>query len=211
MNRSLASPSCKNKTRHAVICRGPRHATKEFAHKTPLNDVKNINAYSAIRVGTGETVAVGIVVDGRSRGIETQDAQHQTEHSDRGIEHGQGDLAGAGKPLAVVEVEPVDATEAVTEPTSKESALNHVISGRYERIDGLVQTYNKRVEVAEDRDGLGDNPGNQPAGQAQGDPDGDRAAAAAVDETRLGASAEVDILQADVTIHDTGTDNLQTR
>lgn len=62
-------------------------------------------------------------MDGGARGVETQDTQDQTEQSNANVEHGEGNLLGAGEPLAPVEVEPVDTAETVTEPTSEEGAL----------------------------------------------------------------------------------------
>lgn len=69
-------------------------------------------------------------------------------------------------------------------------------------------TYNQTVQVTEDGNSLGNDPGNDPAGKAKADPDGNRAPAAAVNEIGLVAGAEVDVLQTDVTVDNTSTNNL---
>lgn len=127
-------------------------------------------------------------MDGGARSIQTKHAQCQAKQSNANVQHRQRDLARRCEPLAIVQVEPVDTTETVAEPTSKESA-------------------DQTVQVAEDRNGLSDDPSDNPAGNAEAEPETNRAPVALVHQARLGGKAEVNILQTNVTVHHTGTDN----
>lgn len=125
-------------------------------------------------------------MDGSARSIQTKHTQRQTEQGNGDVQNGQGDLAGRGKPLAPVQVQPVDTAETVAEPTGEEGA-------------------DQTVQVAEDGDGFGDDPGDNPAGDAETEPKADRAPVVLVHQVGLGADAEVDVLQTDVAVDDAGT------
>jgi hypothetical protein len=143
---------------------------------------------STVSVGTGEAAAAGIVVNSCTRSIQSKDTQDQAKEGDGNVENGETDLAGTGKPLAVVEVQPVDTGETVAEPGSEEST-------------------DQTVQITEDRNGLGDDPRNNPARNSKSDPETDGALVTLVHQARLGAETEVNVLQANVAVDDTGTNN----
>lgn len=145
-------------------------------------------SHLSISVGTAEAVAVGVLVDSGARSIQAKNAQRQTEAGNANVEDAEEDLAGRGEPLAAVEVEPVDTGETVAEPGSEKST-------------------DQTVQVTEDRNSLGDDPRNDPASHTKTNPETDGTLVALVHQIRLGAEAEVDVLQADMAVDDTGTDN----
>ena len=69
-------------------------------------------------------------------------------------------------------------------------------------------TYNQTVKITEDGDSFSNDPGNDPASNAQTNPDTDWLEVALVNQAGLGAEAEVDVLQTNMSIDDTSTDNL---
>ena len=161
------------------------------AHDANANIRKNIrkrqeDTLSVVLAGKAGSACV--IVDGSAGGIQAKNTQRQTEEGNSDVENGECDLARRGEPLAGVQVQPVDTGQTVAEPTGEE---------------GTDQT----VQVAEDGDGLGDNPGDDPAGDAQTEPQADGLPAARVDQVGLCGQAEVDVLQTDVTVHDTGADD----
>lgn len=127
-------------------------------------------------------------MDGCAGGIQTKDTKHQTKQSNANIENGKKDLTGRGKPLAPVQVQPVNTGQTVAEP-------------------GGEQRTDQTVEVTEDRDGLGNDPGDNPAGNSETEPEADRALVLLVHQTGVGAETEVDVLQPDVAVDDTGADD----
>lgn len=127
-------------------------------------------------------------MDGSARSIQAKHTQNQSEQGNRNVQNGQGDLARRGKPLALVQVQPVDTTETVAEPAGEKGA-------------------DQTVQVAEDGDGFGDDPGDDPARDAETQPKADGSPVALVHQAGLGTEAEVDVLQANVAIDDTGADD----
>ena len=90
--------------------------------------VGDVYQASRLRVSvlTGETVAVRVVVDSRTIGIQTEHTQNQTNKSNEDVENGKGNLARWGEPLALVEMQPVNAAKTVAEPAGEQSTLrNH--------------------------------------------------------------------------------------
>ena len=85
-------------------------------------------------------------------------------------------------------MQPVDTTETVGEPTSEQST-------------------DQTVQVTEDGNGFGNDPGNHPAGDTEGNPDSNGLVAALVNQVGLGAEAEVDVLETNVAVDDTGADD----
>ena len=114
-------------------------------------------------------------MDSSTRSIQAKDTKDQTEQSNKNVQDGEGDLAGRSKPLAVVQVQPVNTGQTVREPTREQST-------------------DQAVQVTEDGNGFRDDPGNNPAGDSQADPQTDGAPVALVDQAGLGAEAEVDVL-----------------
>lgn len=116
--------------------------------------IKQDGAVLSIGVGAGEAVAVGVLVDSCAGSIQPKNAQRQTEAGNADVEDGQEDLPRSGEPLAAVEVEPVDTGETVAEPGSEKST-------------------DQTVQVAEDRNGLRDDPRNDPASHTKTNPETD--------------------------------------
>lgn len=127
-------------------------------------------------------------MDSGARGIQAKHAQSQPKQRNADIKHRQEDLLRRREPLPVVQMQPVDTAETVAEPA------------REERTDQTVQ-------VTEDGDGLGNDPGDDPAGDAETEPETDGLPTARVQQVRLGAQAEVDVLQADVAVDDARADD----
>lgn len=123
-----------------------------------------------------------------ARSIQSKHAQRQAKERNSNIDHSQEDLPRRGKPLAVVQVQPVDTTETVAKPAREEST-------------------DQTVQVAEDGDGLGNNPGDNPAADAETEPEADGLPTAGVEQVRFCAQTEVDVLQANVPVDDARADN----
>jgi len=86
-------------------------------------------------------------VDGSARGIQTKTTQGCTKENNGHVENSKRNLARRGKPLAGIQVQPVNSGQTVAEPAGEQ---------------GTDQT----VQVAEDGNSLSDNPGHDPAGDA---------------------------------------------
>jgi hypothetical protein len=69
-------------------------------------------------------------------------------------------------------------------------------------------TYDQPVQVTEHRNGLCDDPGDNPARHTEPDPDSDRAFASAVDQIGLVAKTEIDVLETNVAVDHTSSNNL---
>jgi hypothetical protein len=104
-------------------------------------------------------------------------------------------------------MEPIDTTQPVAEPTGEERALYFVSVCSNEWGTGL--TYYQSIQITEYRNSLGNDPCDNPASDTETNPDPDGAFAAAVDKIRLVAETEIYVLEADVTINHTSSNNLK--
>lgn len=93
-----------------------------------------------------EAVARRVLVDRPTRNVETETTHAATNQDDRHVDNGQANLSWRRKPPAPVNVQPVHATETVTEPTGEERA---------DQTQKIIEHWN----------GVGDDPGDNPAGQ----------------------------------------------
>lgn len=130
---------------------------------------------STVGVGAGEAVAVAIVVDSHSRSVHPEDTQYQTQKGNADVDNEKEDFARTGKPLTVVKVKPVNTGKAVAEPRCEKRA-DHT------------------VQVTEDRDGLTNDPSNDPENDTKANPETDGALIALVHQTGLGTETEVEVL-----------------
>lgn len=87
-------------------------------------------------------------------------------------------------------MQPVNTPETVTEPTGKQRA-------------------DETQQVAENRDGVGNDPSDYPAGQANGHPGSDGNQVSAVHTVRAAEETNVDVLEPDVAVDYTSTNDLQ--
>jgi hypothetical protein len=124
-----------------------------------------------------------------TRDVKTKPTHATTDQHNAHVESGEEDLARRGEPVAPVHVQPVDTGETVTEPGSEQGA-------------------NQTQQVAEDGDSVGDNPGNDPAGETDENPGAVRGQVAAVHTVSAAEETDVDVLKTNVTVDDTGTNNL---
>ena len=129
-------------------------------------------------------------MDRPTRDVETKTTHAATNKNNHNIQDGESDFPGRRKPLASVDVQPVNTSKTVTEPTSEE---------------GTDQT----EEVAEYWDGIGDDPSDNPAAHADGDPGSDGCKVTAVHAVCSAEETDVDVFQANVAVHDSSTDNLK--
>lgn len=114
-----------------------------------------------------------------------------TNGKDEHVNDSQSTLPRARPPLAVVHVQPVGTRQTKTEPTGK-------------------QRTDETDQVAERGDTLADDPGNHPAGHANANPGSHRDPVVLVHATRLAEDAHVDVLETNMSVDHTGTDNLHT-
>lgn len=124
-----------------------------------------------------------------TRDVKTKPTHATTDQHNAHVESGEEDLARRGEPIAPVHVQPVDTGETVTEPGSEQGA-------------------DQTQQVAEDGDSVGDDPGNDPAGETDENPGAVRGQVAAVHAVSAAEQADVDIFETNVTVDDTGTNNL---
>lgn len=70
------------------------------------------------------------------------------------------------------------------------------------------KTYDKTEQVAEDRDRVRNDPGNDPAGQADGNPRANRHEIPAMHAVCSAEDSDVDVLEANVAVDHAGANNL---
>jgi hypothetical protein len=156
--------------------------------------VKHLNVASKIRLylsiaSARKAVAGRVIVNRFTRDIKTKTTHATTNKNNKNIQDGEGDLPGRRKPLASVDVQPVNTSKTIAEPTSEE---------------GTDQT----EKVAEDWDGVGDDPSDDPAAHADSHPGSDRCKVAAVHAVSSAEETDVDVFQTNVAVDNTGTDDL---
>jgi hypothetical protein len=137
-----------------------------------------------------EAIAGSIVVDSLARNIETKTAHAATDQDDQNIDNGEENLPRGREPLALVDVQPVHTTKTVTEPTSKQRA-------------------DQRQKIAEDGNSISNDPGDDPAGECDGNPGSDGSQVALVHAIGSTEEADIDVLETNVTVDDTSTNNLK--
>lgn len=104
-------------------CKSANHAGGVHKHEALTSEIYIRRTSLGVGVLTGEAVAVRVLVNGGAGRIQTEHAQDQTNEGDGSIKNGEGNLAGRGEPLALVEVQPVNTAETVAEPASEQSTL----------------------------------------------------------------------------------------
>jgi hypothetical protein len=137
-----------------------------------------------------EAVAGSIVVDSLARNIETKTTHAATDQDDQNIDNGEENLPRGREPLALVDVQPVDTTKTVTEPTSKQRA-------------------DQRQEIAEHRNSVSNDPGDDPTGECDGNPGSDGSQVALVHAIGSTEEADIDVLETDMAVDNTSTNNLK--
>lgn len=128
-------------------------------------------------------------MDRFTRDVETKTAHAATNKNNDNIQDGERDFPGRRKPFALVDVQPINTSKTVAEPTSEE---------------GTDQT----EKVAKDWNGIGDDPSDDPAADADGHPGSDGCEVSAVHTVCSAEETDIDVFQTNVAVHNAGTDNL---
>jgi hypothetical protein len=124
-----------------------------------------------------------------ARDIETKATHASTNQNDTHVDSSEHNLPGRREPSPLVDVQPVHTTKAVTEPTSEKRA-------------------NQTQQVTEDRNSIGNDPGDHPASQGNGNPGANGCQITLVHAVSSSEDADVDVLETNVAVDDTGTDDL---
>lgn len=155
---------------------------------TPKRFEQATNLYLGI-ASTRETVAGRVVMDSLARHIKTQATHTTTNQNDAHIHNSECDLARRREPLAFVDMQPVHTAQSVTEPTSEQRA-------------------DQTEQVTEDGNSIGDDPGNHPASETNGDPGSNGNQITLMHAVSSTEQTDVDVLETNVAVDDTSTDNL---
>lgn len=136
-----------------------------------------------------EAVVGGVIMNSLAGNVKAKTTHATTNQNNAHVHNSECNLPRRGEPLALVDVQPVHTTKAVTEPTSEQRA-------------------NETQQITEDGNGIGNDPGNNPASKSNANPGANGKHVTLVHAVSATEQADVDVLKTDVTVDDTSTDNL---
>ena len=110
-----------------------------------------------------------------TRDVETKTTHAATNTHHQDVHDGEADLSWGREPLAIIDVQPVDARKTITEPTGEEGA-------------------DQTQQVAEHGDRIGNDPGDDPARHTNRHPGSNGGQVAAVHAVGSAEDADVDVL-----------------
>ena len=129
-------------------------------------------------------------MNGLTRDVKTKTTHATTNQDDQNVHNSECDLPRRREPLALVDVQPVHTTKTVTEPTSEQGA-------------------DQTQQIAENGNGIGNDPGNDPASKSNTNPGANGNCVTLVHAISATEQADVNILETDVAVDDTSTNNLR--
>lgn len=136
-----------------------------------------------------EAVVGGAIMNSLAGNVKAKTTHATTNQNNDHVHNSECNLPRRGEPLALVDMQPVHTTQTVTEPTSEQRA-------------------NQTQQITEDGNGIGNDPGDNPASKSDANPGANSNHVTLVHAVSATEHTDVDVLKTDVAVDDTSTDNL---